>query len=59
MQIKIARIEGSIVTCEILDGDGGRIDIARRWFTEDVAVGDQIVIDMERGQGMHICYSVP
>ena len=48
MQIKIARIESSIVTCEILDGDGGRIDIARRWFTEDAAVGDRIEIDTLR-----------
>lgn len=39
MKIKIAKIDSSIVTCEILDGYGGRIDIARRWFTEDVAVG--------------------
>lgn len=48
MKIKIAKIDSSIVTCEILDGDGGRIDIARRWFTEDVAVGDQIEIDLEK-----------
>ncbi len=48
MKIQIARIESSIVTCEILDGDGGRIDIARRWFTEDVAVGDQMEIDLEK-----------
>lgn len=48
MQIKIAKIDNSIVTCEILDGDGGRIDIARRWFTEDVAVGDQMEIDLEK-----------
>lgn len=48
MQIKITKIESSIVTCEILNGDGGRIDIARRWFTEDAAVGDQIEIDLEK-----------
>lgn len=40
MQIQITGMENNIVTCEILNGDGGRIDIARRWFTEDAAVGD-------------------
>lgn len=48
MQIKITQIESSIITCEILNGDGGKIDIARRWFTEDVAVGDQMEIDLEK-----------
>lgn len=48
MQIKITGIENNIVTCEILDGDGGKIDIARRWFTEDAAVGDQVELDLEK-----------
>ena len=48
MQIKIAKIERNIVTCEILNGDGGRIDIARRWFAEDAAVGDQMERDLEK-----------
>ena len=48
MQIQITGMENNIVTCEILDGDGGRIDIARRWFAEDAAVGDQMEIDLEK-----------
>ena len=48
MQIKIAKIDSSIVTCEILDGDGGRIDIARQWFPNDISIGDQIEVDLEK-----------
>ena len=50
MQIQITGMENDIVTCEILDGDGGRIDIAGQWFAEDAAVGDQMEIDFEKDQ---------
>ena len=48
MQIQITKIENSIVTCEILSGDGGVIDIARQWFTDDVSIGDRIEVDLEK-----------
>lgn len=42
MKLTIIRIENRIITCSI-DGDSGSlIDIARRWFTEDIQVGDVI-----------------
>lgn len=40
MKLTITRIEPRIVTCEI--DSGGLIDIARRWFTEDIQIGDII-----------------
>lgn len=40
MKLRITRIEPRIVTCEI--DSGGLIDIARRWFTEDIQIGDII-----------------
>lgn len=40
MKLTITRIEPRIVTCEI--DSGGLIDIARRWFTEDIQNGDVI-----------------
>lgn len=40
MKLQIIRIENRIVTCEI--DSGGLIDIARRWFTEDIQIGDII-----------------
>ncbi len=45
MKIKIIRIDNHIVTCEI-QPDGTRIDIARRWFTEDIMEEDTIEIDV-------------
>ena len=44
MQLKIIRIENRIVTCEI--DDGTRIDIARRWFADDLEEGDNIEFDV-------------
>lgn len=41
MKLEIVRIENRIVTCEITD-TGSLIDIARRWFAEDIAEGDTI-----------------
>ena len=42
MKLKIIRIENRIVTCQL--DDGTIIDIARRWFTEDIREGDTIDI---------------
>lgn len=41
MKLEIIRIENRIVTCAI-DGYSGLIDIAKRWFTEDIQEGDII-----------------
>ena len=48
MQIQITKIENSIVACEILSGDGGVIDIARQWFPNDISIGNQIEVDLEK-----------
>ena len=40
MKLTITRIEKRIVTCELEDGT--RIDIARRWFTDDLEEEDNI-----------------
>lgn len=40
MSLIIIRIENRIVTCELEDGT--IIDIARRWFAEDIQEGDKI-----------------
>ena len=39
MQLQIIRIENGVVTCEI-EGEG-LIDIARRWFSENIQEGDR------------------
>lgn len=44
MILTIIRIEKRVVTCE-LEG-GTLIDIARRWFTEDIQEGDIIEFDV-------------
>ena len=44
MKLTIIRIDGRVVTCE-LEG-GTLIDIARRWFTEDIQDGDVIEFDV-------------
>lgn len=46
MKLEIIKIENRIVTCEI--ESGGLIDIARRWFTEDIQVGDIIEIELRK-----------
>lgn len=45
MKLKIERIDHRVVTCSIVD-NGSLIDIARRWFTEDIQEGDIIEIDV-------------
>ncbi len=44
MKLRIVKIENRIVTCE-KDKDGSFIDIARRWFAEDIQEGDTIEIE--------------
>ena len=44
MKLEITRIENRIVTCEL--EDGSIIDIAKRWFTEDIQEGDIIEFDV-------------
>lgn len=44
MKLIILRIEKRIVNCQL--EDGRIIDIARRWFTEDLEEGDIIEFDV-------------
>lgn len=44
MKLTIIRIDGRVVTCEL--DDGTLIDVARRWFTEDIQEGDDIEFDV-------------
>ncbi len=44
MKLTILRIENQIINCQL--DDGTIIDIARRWFTEDIQEGDTIEFDM-------------
>lgn len=45
MKLRIIRIENRVVTCQI-DDTGSLLDIARRWFNEDIQVGDTIEVDV-------------
>lgn len=44
MKLTIIRIENHVVTCE-LEG-GGLIDIAKRWFSQDIKENDVIEFDV-------------
>lgn len=44
MKLTILRIENRIVNCQL--DNGIIIDIARRWFTEDIQEGDTIEFDI-------------
>lgn len=44
MKLTILRIENRIVSCQL--DNGTIIDIARRWFTEDIQEGDTIEFDI-------------
>lgn len=46
MTLSIIRLEKRIVTCMLEDGT--IIDIARRWFTDDIEEGDVIEFDIEK-----------
>lgn len=48
MKLTILRIENRIVNCQIEDGT--IIDIARRWFTEDIQEGDTIEFDVQKSK---------
>ena len=50
MKLTILRIENRIVNCQL--DDSTIIDIARRWFTEDIQEGDTIEF------GMHDAYHI-
>lgn len=47
MKLTITRIEPRLVTCEITE-TGSLIDIARRWFAEDIAEGDTIEFEYKK-----------
>lgn len=44
MKLIILRVERRIVSCQL--DNGTIIDIARRWFTEDIQEGDTIEFDI-------------
>lgn len=44
MKLTILRIENEIVNCQL--DNGTIIEIARRWFTEDIQEGDTMEFDM-------------
>lgn len=46
MKLTILRIENEIVNCQL--DNGTIIDIARRWFTEDIHEDDIIEFDVNR-----------
>lgn len=46
MKLIILRIEKRIVNCQLEDGT--IIDIARRWFAEDIQEGDKIELDVHK-----------
>lgn len=48
MKLTILRIENRIVNCQL--DDGAIIDIARKWFTEDIQEGDSIEFDMHNNK---------
>lgn len=48
MKLTITRIEQEIVTCELEEGT--IIDIASRWFSNDVKIGDIIEFDTQKVQ---------
>ncbi len=46
MELTILRIENRIVNCQL--DNGTIIDIARRWFSEDIQEGDTIEFDINK-----------
>ena len=50
MKLTIIRIDKRVVTCEL--DTGTLIDIARRWFAEDIEEGDTIDVDLENKNNM-------
>lgn len=48
MKLIITRIDQGIVTCELEEGT--IIDIASRWFSNDIQIGDIIEFDAQKVQ---------
>ncbi|MCM1253715.1 MAG: hypothetical protein NC321_12915 [Clostridium sp.] len=48
MKLTILRIDDMVVNCQL--DNGSLIDIARRWFTEDIQEGDTIEFDVNECQ---------
>lgn len=46
MKLTLTRIEKRIVNCQLEDGT--IINIARRWFAEDIQEGDTIEFDVHK-----------
>lgn len=46
MKLTIIRIEENIVTCELEDGQ--LLDVARRWFNNDIKEQDVIEFDVNK-----------
>lgn len=44
MKLTILRIENRIVNCQL--DDGTIIDIAQRWFADDIQEGDSVEFDI-------------
>ena len=44
MKLKIIRIENYVVTCELEDGT--IIDIAKKWFSQNIKENDEIEFDV-------------
>ena len=44
MKLEILRIENRVVTCQLEDGT--LLDVAKRWFNEDIQEGDIIEFDV-------------
>lgn len=44
MKLTILRIENEIVNCQL--DNGTIIDIAKRWFTDDIQEGETLEFDM-------------
>ena len=52
MKLTILQIKNRIVNCQL--DNGTIIDIARRWFTEDIQEGDVIDVNISNDRGNHV-----
>lgn len=59
MKLTIIRIESEVITCEL--DDGTLLNVAKRWFAEDIQQGDVIEFNatskQRKKQGSEIYYS--
>ena len=44
MKLTIIRIDNGVVTCEL--EDGSILDVAQRWFAQNIKEGDEIEFDV-------------